>query len=91
MTLKISTQPKVLETSSRCWVSLERLNGTRWLDQCDLSGTAKEKLEKLRVWHHRRLGISQRALAYLLCRRWNVAIGTVSAVSLPYYSLARLC
>lgn len=62
-----------------CWVGLERLNETYWLDQCDLPSDPVERMIQLKQWHANRLSSLERSFSYVLCRRYIVAIGTLGA------------
>lgn len=64
-------------------VGLEKINHTRWIDQCQLPGNAEEKMAQLQDWHKKRLGIMQRVAMYLLCRQFFIGIGTLG-VGLPF-------
>lgn len=53
-----------------------------WVGQCDLPGNTKEKMEKLRRWHARRLRGRHSLMTHLLFKKPGVAIGTLEVWAL---------
>jgi hypothetical protein len=68
--------PDVPQMQDQLLVALESINHTFHLDFCPLPGTANEKMVGLKKWRIAKLGAWQRIVAYLLCKRPYVAIGT---------------
>lgn len=63
-------------------VGLEKIHRSRWIEQWYLPGDATEKLDGLRAWHKSRLGVINRVLMHVLCRRAFIGIGEVGVSTL---------
>jgi hypothetical protein len=68
--------PNTSQMEDQLLVAMERINHTFHLDNCQLSGTAKEMMTGLKKRRLAKLGARELIAAYLLCKRPYIAIGT---------------